>query len=241
MTIKIYSKGKHDLELPIAKVLKGKNGKRLRPALEGLLHGKLEAIATRHYQNMLVQVGHVLRDPGVLTGTGGGSRTVPYKDGENKGHRIHTVIWPALTARYVATKPISRRMWHKRTTKSLSARYGREIRPQSKKATVARGKVDNVRVGNHVRVHYVIDFSKLPNRVVNTLLAAPFVVGRESPANGFKAHSLNRNSSELMGYPEKAQRKKRKGGKSARRANRPLVARLSSSLGQDMHRAIRKL
>ena len=241
MTVKVHNRNPHKLDIPVSLLLDGKNGRILRPILAELKRRKIQSTSTKHYRNALSQLRIIFRSAGVMSGIGGGAQTVPFKDGEGRGHTMRTTQWAPLTQRYAARRPVSRRYWKKRTQNSLASYYDADVKTKAHKAKVAKTKIEPPRRGNRVRIHYLVNFTKLPNDVVNTLIALPFVVGRESPARGFKAYKLNRYSSELMGYPEKAQRLGRKGGTSARPVNRPFVARLSSRLGQNMHTAIRKL
>lgn len=255
MTVRIRNLDPGAKVIPISFLVEGKNGKITNTAMSNFMRNRIKKTSTKHYRNALTQFSRVFRSSGVLSGTHGGARAVRFMSGNGKPSRILTESWAALTRPYVMRAPRSTRVWHKRTTNSLANKYDRHIHPKRKKVSVARAAVQPTHQRKRVRAIYTIRFDKLPNRVVNTLIAAPFVHGSEAPAQGFEAKKLNRNSSELMGYPEAADRiesrwrllrGKRRNGKPIRKkqilsAARPFVARMSARLGKDMHTAIRKL
>lgn len=255
MTVRIRNLNPGPKTIPVSFLVEGKNGKITNQAMSNWMRNRIKTTSTKHYRNALKQFSIVFRDSGVLSGTHGGVRAVRFKSGNGRPARILTKSWAALTRPYVRRTPLSTRVWHKRTVHSLSNKYDRHIKPGSKKVSVMRKAIQSTHRRGKVRALYTIRFDKLPNRVVNTLIAAPFVQGSEAPATGFKAYKLNRNSSELMGYPEAADRieyrwsllrGKRRNGKPIRKkhiqsAARPFIARMSARLGKDMHTAIRKL
>lgn len=256
MTVRVRNLKSGTLTIPVSLLVEGKNGVITNPAITNMMRNRIKKTSVTHYRNTLTQLGRVFRDPAVLSGTHGGRRAIRFVNGEGAPGRILTERWAELTDQYVRRSPRSTRVWHKRTIKSLAKKYDRHIKPKSKKVSVKRSGIEPTHSRNRVRVLYTIKFDKLPNRVVNTLIAGPFVQGSEAAAAGFKAHKLNRNSSELMGYPEAADRIQyrwerffrgtRRNGKPVRRkdiksAARPFIARMSARLGRDMHTAIRKL
>ena len=255
MTVRIRNLNPGPKTISVSFLVEGKNGKITNQAMSNLMRNRIKTTSTKHYRNALKQFSIVFRDSGVLSGTHGGARAVRFESGDGRPARILTKSWEALTRPYVRRAPLSTRVWHKRTVRSLSKKYDKHIHPERKKVSVLRTSINSTHRRGKVRAIYTIKFDKLPNRVVNTLIAAPFVQGSEAPATGFEAHNLNRNSSELMGYPEAADRieyrwrllrGKRRNGKPIRKkdiksAARPFVARMSARLGKDMHTAIRKL
>jgi hypothetical protein len=230
------------LTIGVSFLVEGSNGKITNTALSTMMRNRLKKTSVRHYRNTLTQFSNIFGRSGVLSGTHGGHRAVSFKNGEGKAGKIVTTKWQPLTPAYVRRKPRSTRVWQKRGLGSgLAKHYDTDIQPKRLGVSVRRTAIERSHHRNRVRAIYKIKFDQLPNDVVNRLIAAPFVNGSETPARGFKAFELDRNSSALMGYPEKAQRRGRKGGTSARPVNRPFIARLSARLGRDMHTAIRKL
>ena len=141
-------------------------------------------------------------------------------------------------------------MWRK--TGKLSKNYNKEVLHHNAKGFIAYSKSDPIVKRGRYRVVHTLRFTKLPN-VANKLIAESFVFGNDGPSKGFKAYGLNRESSDLMGYPEAARRIFRFRSASSRNsseshllrvgkpANRPFIAQLSGRLGREMHRAVRKL
>ena len=243
MTVKIVNLKPQKITIPISFIVAGKNGKIVDTQLANRTRDKLKRTTTRHYRNVLRQLGNAFASPSILSGTHGGHRIIPVKDGEGKNRRIRTTNWHPLSDNYAASSPRSTRVWKKRRANGLSASYNRGVNIKSKKTSVKRSGVKKASRKDTVRVHYIIKFDKLhqTSTVLNSLIAAPFVYGRESLARGFTKPGIRRNTSELMFFPEKASRVKDRRRKSHYPANRPFVVRLSSRLGKEMNHAIRKL
>ena len=244
MTVRVTKvKGSDKLVIPVSLIVAGKNGKIVDRVLANRTRERLRAVGTKHYRNVLRQVGNVLASENILGGTHGGHRIIPVKDGEKKNRRIRTTKWRELSKKYAGTSPKSTRVWKKRGR--LSSLYNSGTHINKKKVSVKRSGVAKASRANTVRVSFDMKFTKLSNEVVNKLIAEPFVYGTERRADGFAPKRKNvRNSSALMFFPEKAQRRKRKQhitGKMTWPVNRPFVARLSGTMGKHMHTAIRKL
>lgn len=249
MTVKIVNLKPQKLTIPISFIVAGKNGKIIDRVLANKTSRRLRAVGTKHYRNVLRQVGNTLAKPNILGGTHGGHRIIPVKDGEKKNRRIRTTKWHDLTKKYVGAAPKSTRVWRKNSRrkkrKNLLAVYNSGIHIDKKKVSVKRSGIKKASRKDTVRISFNMKFTKLSNEVVNRLIAAPFVYGNERLSHGFiPSKKVNRGSSELLYFPEKAKRLDRNKhitGKKTWPVNRPFVSRLSGTLGKHMHTAIRKL
>lgn len=244
------STSKGNPALYLAALTSGKN----RPITDAILRKfkkkKIEAVATAHYRNALGVIGNALANQLLMSGTGGGTRLIRFHDGAGRGHTLKTKSWAPLSKRHISRAPRSKRMWRK--TGKLSKMYNKEVLHHNAKGYIAYSKSDSVVRRGRYRVRHTLRFTKLPN-VANKLIAEAFVFGNDGPSKGFKAHGLNRESSDLMGYPEAARRIFRYRSASSKTsseshllrvgkpANRPFIAQLSGRLGREMHRAVRKL
>lgn len=242
MTVRLVSTSGAPPALEIEKAFIGSLNKQGRVVLGSLmqqLRKRLEVVGTRHYQNLGSAIKAQLRH-GFPYPSSGGSRKVKAYDGSDKPVTYTTGYWPELSHPYVRRAPVSTRMWRKRGF--LSNEVSKDLPKGRMKVRALRKKyrvVDPQK--RRVKASYLMLFPVLGGKALQDLMIKPFIYGDESVASGFSTYGLDKNSSDLLGYPEAATqagnpRKKRPGP-----MNRPWVAGFSGLLGQRMRTAVRKL
>lgn len=226
-----------------SKLVEGKAGRVvLSPALKKY-RKNLETTATTHYRNLGGWVRIYLNGPTRFQGPDQyGSRQLRVMDGEGQPVVINTELWPKLSRAYARSSPVSRRMWKKR---GALARHASGDLPRSRlKASIIRRRVVKTPRKDRVRAIHILGFTATKNATLTEFITRPFVHGKENAsALSNLASSLNRDSSDVLFFPEAAAvigRRRVKKGKQGP-FSRPWVARLSGRLGSEMHRAIRKL
>lgn len=242
MAVKVFSTDRHFNLLGTEAVLKAGKSKEVKRALAQKYQRRVRRIAQRHHENLTSEVkGHI--NAGFASPGRAGARIVKAVDGDGKPVTYRTRGWPELTESYRKRKPYSRRMWKKR---GRLARFVSAALPRKKsKVQIRQTERAKYKGRKRVTARHLLTFPFYGGQGLNVVMTAPFVAGDERRAKRFTINNqFNRNNSDLIAYPELAERLGRppsRGGEIPGPANRPWVAGLSGRLGQRMHRSIRKL